>query len=115
MAAHDDNSIADAELIEACAEYTRLDAAFVQFLDEHADDVDVPAYRGDGEQRTLLGRVCSLRATTLAGIAARIETLAQFSPDALDPDDPENSAFSDARMTAALLRDLHAMLSGGFV
>lgn len=97
----------DATLVSQCQAFDRLEAvitdqctacdgwSFAQ-VDELHDECDV-----------LVDMLCRDRARTLAGIAARVQTLLHLSPELFKPADTD---CWDVRMVGALLRDLLTVL-----
>ena len=123
MAAHDDNA-----LIEACTAFTELDAEIIAYESAYFDELDAalnstvpevriwayenlpddpPPHPRDGELKPMLDRLCATRATTLAGIAARVQALLRWEPGLIEEWQGGGCA---ERMCAALLRDLRDVL-----
>ena len=101
----------DAELIRLCGEFERAATPHHGPYSEGATPIEDDNERAEAiaplsdAQDELLDRICTLRATTLAGIKARAKTLVLFVPDKAECAD-EEGGYVDERMIAALLRDL---------
>ena len=99
----------DAELLRVCAEFDALERQYVALHgvetieEEHANEplINVVSAR----QQHLLDRLCELRATTMQGLRAKAETLANWDPTSTD-EDP--GRYWDDRMVASLVCDILA-------
>ena len=100
MAAYDDTA-----LIKACAAYTELEAEIGAY--EAPLPAEAPPHPRVGEIEGLLDRLCNTRATTLEGIAARLQWLLRWEPKLIEN---WQDGYHDVRMVAALLRDLQNVL-----
>jgi len=104
----------DAGLLAAIAAFDALQAE----IDSHYCNGSAPIEDDDerdivndpvrDEQRPLVDVICTLRATTPEGGAARARSLAAYDPGLLRPEGGENG-YCNERLVAALLRDLAAI------
>ena len=106
-------SPADAELIELCGRFDALERGIGALHSSGSapitddDERAAAAAPMEARQDALLGRLCAMRAVTLAGLAARADTLALWAD--LDRAESCEGDCWDDRMLAALLRDLRGM------
>ena len=101
----------DAELLAACAEFDRLERAYIATF---PDDHDVTEHEEDAvqperdliqqAQHYLAARMVELRATTLAGQVARARSLVLWEGD--DPSGNVTSEYINERLLGAILGDL---------
>lgn len=102
----------DAELLTLCQRFDGLQRQIMDLFDDEDsmdDEVRERIIAGiDRQQAPILERMMAIKATTPAGITARVRTLAMWAPDAMENDGPD--CMWNERMLAALLRDLMAMV-----
>lgn len=99
----------DAELLALCEQFDALDRKILAIWDgamrlEDEDEANAAKEQIMEQQEPILERILELRATTVAGFAARARTLALWAPDTMDGGGAK-CAWNE-RMTHALLRDL---------
>jgi len=105
---HDPDKAADASLIDLCAEFDRLVAADCEgFARDANHDADLKELE---KTRRLLDQLCSARATTLAGIAARLRTLLRYDLKLVDPHYQKSNRGWDGELSALVMRDLAFVL-----
>ena len=98
----------DAELIGLCSQYNVLTRRIVALYegpnaivdDDERDEAIDPI---SDDQHDLLLRIGPIRATTMAGLLARIEMLVLENPQMLREPDPDD--YRESQMLGALLRD----------
>jgi len=100
MAAHQDN-----QLIKACAAYTKLAAEVRAY--EAGLPAKAPPHPRYSELEGMLDLLCTTQATTLAGVAVRLQWLLRCEPTLIE--ERQNGGHAE-RMCAALLRDLRDVL-----
>ena len=102
----------DAELVALCAEIATLEVQInaivnvCQTIEEEEADVVADPLRDS--QKEMIERICAMRATTLAEVAARARALIAWAPDYSGK---VGSDYLDEKMLGALLRDLTAVTS----
>ncbi len=100
----------DAELIAVCAEFDRLEQAYIDRGGDYEpgspedDAAEAERDRLSAAQDPLVARMCELRATTREGQAARARSLALWNAELLKP----GSGDTGTCLTAAIVRDLLA-------
>lgn len=104
----------DAALVAQCAAFDELEAEITAYeLADHGDGLRrtgrVPLHDRQDECEQLLMTVVRHRASTLAGIAARVRSLLRIAPGCFELPEPASSGY-DELLTAALLRDLAHLL-----
>ncbi|MBO0710893.1 MAG: hypothetical protein J2P47_06390 [Acetobacteraceae bacterium] len=104
----------DAALVAECAAFDELEAEITAYELADRDDTirrtgRTPLHERQDECERLLVRVCNERASTLAGIAARLRILLRIAPACFVLPEAASSG-CDELLTAALLRDLASIL-----
>ena len=104
----------DAALIAECAAFDELEAEITAYELADRDDTirrtgRAPLHERQEECEQLLMMVCSHRARTLAGVAARVRTLLRIAPACFELPEVASSGYEEL-LTAALLRDLASIL-----
>lgn len=102
----------DAELLAACAEFVRLERLWLatdwkaEFDSPEEAAAEVEQTRLRREQKPWLNRICSLRASTLEGVAAIGACCTAFDAGAEDWSDAAAGPYTNTRLEAALMRSL---------